>query len=85
MLTVVYFSTTWCGPCKAFFPIVDNVTKTLKVPLTKFDAEANEDLAKRYSIVGVPTVLIIKEGAIAYRRTGVMPESELVKAIQAWK
>lgn len=82
MKTVLYFSTEWCGPCKMFFPVVEEVTTAMAIPLTKVDAERNRDLASQYQITGVPTVVILKNGQPVYRKTGVVPKSQFISTLQ---
>lgn len=77
MLTVKYFSTTWCGPCKAFAPVFDKVMGELGVNYNKIDAELSKDLAIQYSVSGVPTLIFEKEGTIVHRHTGVMSRGQL--------
>lgn len=82
MKTVLYFSTEWCGPCKMFFPIVQEVTTAMSIPLTKVDAESNRELATQYQITGVPTVIVLKDGQPVYRKTGVVPKTQFITSLQ---
>jgi thioredoxin 1 len=61
MLTIKYFTATWCAPCRAFGPIVDQVTQQYanKVNLVKIDIETNEREVFGYSIVSVPTMVTL--------------------------
>ena len=61
---LVYFFADWCGPCKAFAPIVEKVAGKLnpKVLFGKIDIEQAQDIASKYSIVSVPTLLVFKNG-----------------------
>lgn len=82
MTTVLYFSTQWCGPCKMFFPIVEEVTSTMSIPLTKVDAEQNRELAGQYQVTGVPTTIILKNGQPVFRKTGIIPKPQLISTLQ---
>ena len=82
MKTVLYFSTEWCGPCKMYYPIVEEVTTAMSIPLTKVDAERNRDLAGQYQVTGVPTVIVLKNGQPVYRKTGVVPKTQFITSLQ---
>ena len=82
MKTVLYFSTEWCGPCKMFWPTVDDVCRASKISVQKIDAEQNRDLANQYQITGVPTIIILKNGQPEFRNTGVMAKTKLIDKLQ---
>jgi thioredoxin 1 len=66
---VQYYSTTWCGPCKNIKPKIYALAE--KYPDVNFalvDAEENMELSQQYSIMNVPTVILIKAGSVAYLR-----------------
>lgn len=68
----------WCGPCKAFAPIYERISGHYdEVVFAKIDAEANEAVNERFSIISIPTLLFFSEGAIVHRQTGGMRGSEL--------
>ncbi|AGB50532.1 thioredoxin domain-containing protein [Methanomethylovorans hollandica DSM 15978] len=82
------FSATWCGPCKMQKPILDEVEKKFKdqVEFKIIDVDQNRDLAKKYSIQAVPTLVIEKDDQVLKRFTGVTSadvlSSELQKALR---
>jgi thioredoxin 1 len=61
---VVDFSATWCGPCRQLTPIIDELAKEYagKVKVGKVDIDQSQDVAGRYGIMSVPTVLFFKGG-----------------------
>ena len=78
MKKVLYFSTTWCGPCKMFKPVVQQVSMETGIPVSFIDAEQNQELAKKYSISSVPTIIITDAvGTVLYRNSGVMSKAQL--------
>jgi len=81
MLTIKYFSTSWCGPCKAFSPVFDSVMSDLGTHYNKIDAENNKELAIQYSISSVPTLVFEKDGSVIHRHTGVMSRNQLMDTI----
>lgn len=85
MLSVLYFSTEWCGPCKMFFPVVEEVTRAMSIPLQKVDAEKNRDLATMHQISGVPCMMVFKDGDLVFRHTGMLPKSQLINTLETCK
>lgn len=84
MKRVLYFSTTWCGPCKQFKPVVQQVSQETGVQVTYIDAEQDPEMAKKYNINSVPTIVIIDPaGSILYRNAGVMQKGQLSQMLRA--
>lgn len=84
MKKVLYFSTTWCGPCKVFKPIVEQVSRETGVNVTYIDAEQDPEMAKKYNVASVPTVVIIDPvGTMLYRNAGVMQKGQLSEMFRA--
>jgi thioredoxin 1 len=83
MKKVLYFSTTWCGPCKAFKPVVQQASQETGVQVNYIDAEQDTTLAKMYSITSVPTIIIADQvGTALYRHTGPMPKGQLLQLLK---
>ncbi|MFA6036104.1 MAG: thioredoxin [Candidatus Micrarchaeia archaeon] len=78
---VVDFWASWCGPCKMLSPIVDKVSEDAaykgKVHFAKVNVDEQPDLAGKYNIMSIPTLMIFKKGKLVDARLGAMPESEL--------
>ena len=85
MITINYFSTTWCGPCKMFAPIVEVVSQEENVPVVKIDVEQSQDMAKAYDVRSVPTLVLMKNGTQVARHTGIMGKAQLQQFINAHK
>ena len=69
---VVDFWADWCGPCKALMPIIDefaNAHNEIKVGKVNVDEE--EELAAKFEIVSIPTLLVFKEGKVVNRESGI--------------
>jgi len=76
---VVDFHALWCGPCKVQSPILKDVAAELgeRVRVIKIDVDQNKELASRYNIQSVPTLIVFKNGKQAWRQSGVVSKSQL--------
>src|SRR5262245_17688760 len=81
---LIDFTATWCGPCKALAPIVDDVAKefTGKLKVAKLDIDDSPGVASRFGIRGVPTVIVFKGGKEVARQVGLVNKARLVSLFQ---
>ena len=82
---LVDFYAEWCGPCKTMSPILKDVKDNLKerVSIIKIDVDKNQELASKYQVRGVPTLLLFKNGKQVWRQSGVLQKNELIDVITA--
>lgn len=79
---VVDFYASWCGPCKMFAPIFEEISKENEnYTFVKVDVDKFEELARRYSVMSIPTVIRFKNGNILNKKIGFMNKSEFIKFI----
>lgn len=80
---LIDFWAEWCGPCKMIAPLVDEIATEYegKLRVGKLDADANQDILMRYGILGIPTLLLFKNGEVAERITGYQPKDKITGKI----
>ena len=83
--TALYFSATWCGPCRSFGPLLERVVTTMgdRVALVKVDVDASPELAVKYGVRSVPTVVVLRDGELVARNSGTLPEGAVRRLLDA--
>ncbi|SJZ77341.1 thioredoxin 1 [Chitinophaga eiseniae] len=81
--TLLQFFANWCYPCKVLTPIVNAVESTMsdQLRVSRIDIDQEEDLAGRFHIMAVPTLVLMQDSQEIWRHTGVMSEHELKTAL----
>ena len=74
MKQYLYFSAPWCGPCRTLGPIMENVNGT--IPVQKINVDENSEMAQKYNVRNIPTVVLLESGEEVKRLIGVKPEAE---------
>ena len=76
---VIDFHATWCGPCKVLSPILEELNDEIEgVEFVKLDVDQHPQIAGQNQVMGVPTVVILKNGEVKDRFVGVQPK-EVIK------
>ena len=76
---LVDFWAEWCGPCKMFAPVLDEIAREYdgKITIAKMDIDANPATPVKYGIRGIPTVILYKEGQAQAQKVGALSKSQL--------
>jgi thioredoxin 1 len=84
MPVVVDIWATWCGPCRMFSPIFEDLSSEYegKVKFVKIDADENEGVATKYNIMSIPTTLLIENGELKAMNVGAVPKEALKRWIE---
>jgi len=83
---IVDFHALWCEPCKMQSPILKEVATELgeKVTIIKIDVDHNSEIAARYNVQSVPTLIIFKDGKLFWRQSGVATKSQLKNVLSQY-
>ncbi|MBA3478560.1 MAG: thioredoxin TrxA [Lautropia sp.] len=69
----------WCGPCKMIAPILDEVSRDYadKLNIAKVNVDENQEIASKYGIRGIPTLMLFRNGAVVATKVGALSKSQL--------
>jgi len=82
-LVMVDFWAEWCGPCLAIGPVLEELASEGRVTLMKVNVDDNPELAARYGIRSIPTILFVKQGTVVDRVVGAVPKAVLHAIVTA--
>lgn len=80
---LIDFYADWCGPCKMMSPIIDQIAeeKAEALKVGKVNVDENQDLAMKYGIMSIPTIVIIKNGQVEKTFVGVRDKNEILSEL----
>ena len=81
---MVDFYADWCGPCRVMAPVIDELAAELagKVLVGKVDVDANQQLAERYQVMSIPTLVVFRGGQVVERLSGVQSKGALLAKLK---
>lgn len=82
---LVDFWATWCGPCRMIAPFVEEIARDYqgKAVVAKMDTDANPQTPMKYGIMGIPTLIIFKDGKEAERIVGAVPKQMITRKLDS--
>ena len=83
--TLVDFWAAWCGPCRMVAPVVEELSEEYdgRVNFVKLDVDQSPQIASRYGIMGIPTLIVFKDGKPVSNIVGFRPKAELKQSLDA--
>lgn len=81
-VTVVDFFATWCGPCRALGPVLDELSEEVDYKIAKVDVDQYKELAAHYGVRGIPHIVIFKDGKVVDSLTGVRSKDQLKEEVE---
>ncbi len=85
-LAIIDFWASWCGPCKIIGPIIEELDDEMDgVAFAKVNVDENQDLARRYSIMSIPTLLVFKGGEVEDMLVGALEKDVLRDKISRYQ
>ncbi len=82
-LVLVDFYATWCGPCKMMHPVIEEIEKQYEdLKVIRIDVDQQEDLAREYKVMSIPTLFLFKDGKEVEKVIGFTPKQKLEEWIE---
>ena len=76
MKKILYFSASWCGPCKTLGPIMESASG--QVNYQKVDVDSNPELSAKYGVRNIPTMVLVENGVEIRRKVGVLTKEQIL-------
>lgn len=81
-MVLIDFYADWCGPCKMLSPVIEEISnENDNVKVCKVNVDEQTDLAKKFDIMTIPTLVVMKGELVLSKTSGVMPKSEILKML----
>ena len=80
---LIDFYADWCGPCKMLSPIIDEIAEeNSEIKVVKVNVDDSQDLAMKYQVMSIPTLVVIKDGKEVNRSVGLIDKTDVISLIK---
>ena len=81
---LIDFYADWCGPCKMLSPIIDEIAEeNYEIKVVKVNVDDSQDLAMKYQVMSIPTLVVIKNGSEINRSVGLIDKAQILNLIKS--
>lgn len=81
---LVDFWASWCGPCQMLLPVIEELAdEVTDAKICKVNVDEEPELAGRYKVMTIPTLMVVKDGKVAETSVGVIPKDAILKMLKA--
>ena len=82
-LVLIDFYANWCGPCKMLSPIIDQIADERDdVVVAKIDVDKEPELAEKFNVFSIPTLVVLKDGEIVHQSAGARPKAQILALLE---
>lgn len=79
---LIDFYANWCGPCKMLSPIIDEIAEERDdIIVGKINVDSEPELAERFGVFSIPTIVILKNGEVAHQSAGARPKAQILQLL----
>lgn len=79
---LIDFWASWCGPCQMLLPVIEELAgEVTDAKICKINVDEQPELAEKYSVMTIPTLIVIKDGKVAQKSVGVIPKAQILELI----
>ena len=81
---LVDFWASWCGPCKMLAPVIEEIAEKYddEVKVCKLNVDDNQEIASRYEVMSIPTMIVFNNGSVDNKLVGYMPKGRLLQELE---
>ncbi|MBP3489187.1 MAG: thioredoxin [Roseburia sp.] len=80
---LVDFWASWCGPCQMLLPVIEELAdEVTDAKICKVNVDEEPELAQRYKVMTIPTLMVVKDGKVVNTSIGVIPKDEILKLVR---
>ena len=77
------FWAPWCGPCQMMLPIVEAIAnENPDIKVGKINVDENGELARKFKVMSIPTLMVVKDGVVVKRSTGAIPKDKVLELLK---